>query len=98
MPAYLLHLELQPYNEEMSVRIPEHRDYVNKLFLEGKILSYSVAAQRTMIWCVVNADNEQEAMDMAMRFPLYPFCTDVSCHSLLLYNSQPAALPDISLN
>jgi hypothetical protein len=98
MSAYLLHLELQPFDEEMSLRIPEHRDYVNKLFLEGKILSYSVAAQRSMIWCVVSAENEQEAMGIAVGFPLYPHCVDVACHSLLLYNSQPAALPDISLN
>jgi hypothetical protein len=73
MSAYLFEIELQPINEELSNMIPAHREHVAKLFSQGRLFSYSLSANRKMIWCVVNTEDEQEAMELVARFPLYKF-------------------------
>jgi len=98
MAAYLFQLELPEFNDELSAVIPVHREHINKLFSEGRILSYSVSAARNMVWCVINAEDEQEAMEMVLSFPLYQHFTDVTCHPLLFHNTLPATMPGISLN
>lgn len=98
MAAYLFQLELQEFSDEIAAAVPIHREHINKLFSEGRILSYSLSIHRTMIWCVINAEDEQEAMEMVLSFPLYQYFTEVSCHPLLFHNTLPATLPDISLN
>jgi hypothetical protein len=98
MTQYLFELELPPFTEEMTETIPAHREYVDKLFAEGVMLSYSVSIQRSMIWCVLAAEDEQQAMEVVAAFPLHKYFTDILCHPLLIHNSSPASLPDISLN
>ena len=98
MAAFLFELELPVFTDEIAATIPRHRECINRLFAEGRILSYSVSVQRNMIWCVVNAEEEQEAMEIALSLPLFPYFTDISCHPLLFHNVLPATLPGISLN
>jgi hypothetical protein len=98
MAAYLFQLELSELTDEIAAIVPLHREHINKLFAEGRILSYSVSVHRNLIWCVINAEDEQEAMEMVLAFPLYPYFTEVSCHPLLFHNTLPATLPGISLN
>ncbi|MCF8448759.1 MAG: hypothetical protein K9G49_02710 [Taibaiella sp.] len=98
MAAFFFQLELPVINDSIVATIPTHRLYINKLFAEGRILSYSVSANRSMVWCVINAEEEQEALEMVLSFPLYPHFTDVICHPLLFHNTLPTAMPGISLN
>ena len=98
MSAYMFQLELPPMTEEMANKIPAHRAHVNQLFVAGKLLSYSVSQLLNFVWCVVQAKDEQEAMEVIAGFPLHPFFTDVLCHPLLFHNTLPVSLPDISLN
>ena len=98
MLPYLFQIELPEITDEVAAAISDQREYINKLFTEGRILSYSVSLQRDHIWCVVAAESEKEAMDLISAFPLRKFFADVSCHQLLFHNTMPAALPEISLN
>jgi hypothetical protein len=98
MSAYLFQIELPAITDEIINTIPDHRKYVNKLFTEGRILSYSVSINREFIWCVINAEDEKEAMELLAAFPLQKYFVDVSCHHLLFHNSIPVAMPGISLN
>ena len=98
MPAYLFQLELPEFTEEIVGTVPRHRLHINKLFSEGRILSYSVSIHRNMIWCVINAVDEQKAMEMVIDFPLYPHFSDLTCNQLLFHNTLPATLPGIFLN
>lgn len=98
MTQYLFELELPPFTEEMTEVIPAHREHIDKLFAEGVMLSYSVSMQRSMVWCVLAAEDEQQAMGIVAAFPLHKYFTDILCHPLLIHNSSPASLPDISLN
>lgn len=98
MPAYLFQIELPVLTDEMVKMIPEHRVHISKLFSEGRVFSYSVSINRDFIWCVVNAEDEKEAMDIIAGFPLRKFFIDATCHQLLFHNTLPVSLPDISLN
>jgi len=98
LAAFFFQLELPVITEEMMDTIPVHRAHINKLFAAGCLLSYSVSQSRSFIWCVVNTETEQDALEIVLSFPLYPFYTDVVCHPLLFHNTLPTALPGISLN
>lgn len=99
MTAYMFQFELPAvFTDEMLAIIPNQRAHVNRLFIEGRLLSYSVSQLRTALWCVVAAEDEQEAMEIVAGFPIHPYFTDVMCHPLLFHNTVPASLPDISLN
>lgn len=98
MSAYLFEIELPPVTDEIASMVPAHREHIAHLFSQGRLYSYSVSHNRRMVWCVVNAEDEQEAMEMVSKFPLYKYFTDVACHPLLFHNTLPATLPDISLN
>jgi hypothetical protein len=98
MPAYLFQIELPELTEEIINEIPTHREYVNQLFADGKLLSYSVSVSKEHIWCVVNAEDEPEAMHIVSGFPLQRFFRDVHYFPLLLHNNLPVSLASISLN
>ena len=98
MAGFLFQLELPVITDRIASLIPLHREHINALFAKGRILSYSVSINRNLIWCVINAEDEQEAMEMVVAFPLFPCFTDVTCHPLLFHNVLPAAMPGISLN
>jgi hypothetical protein len=98
MAAYLFQFELPEFSDEIAAVVPIHRELINKLFAEGRIVSYSVSVHRNLIWCVINAEDEQQAMELVLAFPLYQHFVEVSCHPLLFHNTLPATLPGISLN
>jgi hypothetical protein len=98
MAAFLFQLELSEITPAIEEIIPAHREVIDKLFADGQLLSYSVSIHRNMIWCVINGDDEQEAMEIVLSLPLYPHFTEVSCHPLLFHNVLPSVLPGISLN
>jgi len=98
MAAFLFQIDLPEITDEIAAIIPDHREHINKLFEEGRILSYSVSQHRSLIWCVISSEDEQEAMQLVLHFPLYPYFSDIVCHPLLFHNTLPATLPGISLN
>src|SRR5580704_15431222 len=98
MAGFLFQLELAEFSDEIAAVVPLHREFINKLFAEGRIVSYSVSIHRNLVWCVINAEDEQEAMEMVLAFPLYQYFVEVSCHPLLFHNTLPATMPGISLN
>ncbi len=98
MAAFFFQLELPEMTDSIAATIPKHRERINTLFSEGRILSYSVAQSRSTVWCVINAEDEQEAMELVLSFPLYHHFTDVVCRPLLFHNTIPAAMPGLSLN
>lgn len=98
MPAFLFHLELPEFSDAIAAVIPAHRLHLNNMMSEQKVLSYCVSEKRDLIWCVVKAENELEAMDIIVSFPLYRFYIDVKCYPLLFFNTLTPSLPGISLN
>ena len=98
MPAYLFQIELPPFTQEIVSLIPNHRGHITRLFSEGRILSYSVSLNRDKVWCVINAEDEEESMEILVAFPLYTYFIDVICTPLLFHNTLPATQQTIILN
>ncbi len=98
MTAYMFQFELPEMTDEMVARIPQQRTRISELFSEGRLLTYSLAQSRRILWCVVTAEDEQDAMELVATFPIHPYFTDVMCQPLMFHNTIAATLPDISLN
>lgn len=98
MPAFLFQIELPELTDEIISQVNIHREYVNQLFAESKLLSYSVSESKEHIWCVVNAEDEPEAMHIVSGFPLQRYFRDVTYFPLLIHNNLPVSLASISLN
>lgn len=98
MAAFFFQLELPEMSDSIASVIPVHRLHINKLFAEGRIFSYSVSMSRSTIWVVINAEDEAEANELVLSFPLYPHFTEVNCTPLLFHNTLPATMPGMSLN
>src|SRR5688572_4429915 len=98
MSAFLFQIELPEFTDEIIQTIPVHREHINRLFSEGRLFSYSVSESKEHIWCVVNAENEPEAMHIVSGFPLQKHFRDVVCFPLLFHNNLPVSLASISLN
>ena len=78
-------------------KIPAQRDVVNDLMEQGHILSYSLAANRSRLWCIVNAETELDVMAIISNFPLIDYMTpDIS--ELLFNNIVSVRIPMFSLN
>ncbi len=97
MPVFLVESPLPPVNAEMASLIPQHREVVNELFAEGKLVSYAVAADLSKWWCCVQAKNEFEVMEILGQMPLIPFLKP-EIHDLMFYNGADQLMPRISLN
>jgi hypothetical protein len=98
MAAFLFQIALGDFSEDLQFVIPVHRKYINRLFANGVLMSYSVSVNRDMLWCVLHADTEDEANTMVQKFPLHPYFIEVTCSPLLFHGPVPQSMPAISLN
>ncbi len=98
MSAFLFQIELPVLSEDIAELIPAQRKHIDRLMATGQMLSYSVSMSGDHIWCVIDAEEEKEAMELIAGFPLRKYFADVCCHPLLLHNAVPAASFGLSLN
>jgi muconolactone delta-isomerase len=82
--------------EEFLERIPAQRNMINYLLGEGKIRSYSLAADRSKLWAVFLAENEFDVLDLIAQMPLGDFMVP-HISELMFHNSQEMVL-QFSLN
>lgn len=97
MSVYLVESEIPEISEEFMRLLPRHREVVNQLFTQGKLLMYAVNEDRTRWWCSVQARDEFEVMEILGKMPLMRFL-DPQINGLMFYNGSEQLLPGISLN
>ena len=96
---YIVTIDLpDEMTEEFLSLIPEHRARINKLMQRGIILSYSLNADRTNLWIIMNAKNEAEINKVLHTLPLHDFFVRYSSQLLMFHNSVAGVIPSISLN
>ncbi len=84
--------------EEFVAKIPRQRLKINQLMEKGKISAYSLATDRSKLWCIIKAENEFEVMRIVAEFPLIDFMNP-TIHELMFHNTATAVkLPLYSLN
>jgi hypothetical protein len=97
MSHYMVEIALADMDEAFMAKIPQQRAKINQMMEQGQILSYSVSADRSKLWCIVCADSEFEALSFVSEFPLIDYMTpDVI--ELMFSNVVSLRVPMFSLN
>jgi Muconolactone delta-isomerase len=98
MSQFMVEIQL-PYemNEEFLSKIPQQRKTINELMKQGKISTYSLAADRQKLWCIVKGESELEVMAVIGEFPLIDQIS-YTIHELMFNNTVAIRLPLFSLN
>ena len=84
-------------SEEFMDLVPFQRLAVNKLFEEGKIVSYALSHENSRLWGIFVANSELQVMDVLSDLPLTPFMK-VEISLLTFYNDTKTQVPKFSLN
>lgn len=83
-------------DEEFNKLIPQQRKQVNDLFVGGKLLSYTLSANREKLWAVFLVSSESELLHTIDRLPLTVYM-DYQYYELLFHQSL-RLLPSLSMN
>lgn len=83
-------------SEDLLDLIPEQREAIDLLFSGGKLLSYTVANDRTRVWAVMIAGSESELISIIDELPMTPYM-DYDYSELIFYNTVHL-MPAMSLN
>jgi len=84
-------------NHEFMQKKPAQRLNVNELMESGKILSYSLSADRQKLWCILRVESELEVMEVIADFPLIKYMAP-TINELMFHNMVAARIPLFSLN
>lgn len=93
MVEFELPEELTP---EFMKLVPQQRSEINKLFAEGKLRTYSLALDRSVLWAVFLAESEFEILEIIADFPLAEYMTPYI--SELMFHNNESMIMQISLN
>jgi len=85
-----------PVPAELMAQIPEQRKVVNELFTSGKLASYTLTMDRTILWAVFFTSSESELIQLIDKMPLVQYA-DYDYYELMFHQSL-RLLPTMSLN
>lgn len=98
MKQYMVDIDLpDTISEEFMSLIPQQRNQVNKLMLEGKINSYTLSLDRTKLWIILSAKSDGDVFRLLATFPLRRYM-DAKIVELAFHNTNITEFTQISLN
>jgi len=98
MNEYLIEIRLpEIFSEQFISLIPMQREMVNKLMLQGIIVSYALSLESRKLWLTMIADSEDSVIRHIHSFPVFEFI-NFAINKLTFHNNAGLALPQISLN
>jgi len=97
MNEYMADINLPKLSKELIALIPRQICIINRLMQSGKLSTYTLSMDRTKLWVMIRADNENEAINVLRTFPFYPYI-DFYIYKLALNNIIPSLAPRLSLN
>lgn len=86
-----------PFTNEFIALIPEQRLVINQMLEDGRIQSYALSFDRERLWCIVNANNDFEVLDVINEFPLIDQMK-YQMTELMFNNSVVMKVPAFSIN
>ena len=93
---YMVECVLPSFSMEMQEQIPRQRMMVDKLFNQGVLVSYTLAADRSKLWIVIQAESESELLQYIESLPMTKYC-DYNYNEIMFHDSSQY-IPSISLN
>ncbi len=98
MKQFLVYIKLPgEFTEEFISLIPKQRAWINSLMRKGIIISYSLSADRTQLWIVMEAMSDINIIEVLSAFPLIRFMKP-EINELMFHNSIYVDIPKVSLN
>jgi muconolactone delta-isomerase len=82
---------------EFMAKIPAQRQKINEMMESGRISSYTLASDRSKLWCIIKAENEIEVLTTISAFPLIDYM-EHTITELMFTNTVAFRLPLFSLN
>ncbi|MFK7980353.1 MAG: muconolactone Delta-isomerase family protein [Saprospiraceae bacterium] len=68
---FMVEMELpEVFDEKLIALVPKQRSVVNQMLAKGKIKSYSLSMDRSMLWAIFVAESEFAVLEMIAEFPL----------------------------
>jgi muconolactone delta-isomerase len=84
------------FTSEMVNTIPKQRKRVDEFFQTGKLLSYTLAADRSLLWAIFVCDTEHELVRLVNKLPMTKFCT-YSIYDTM-FHTTAQVFPSFSVN
>ncbi len=86
----------ESFTVEMSAIIPAQRKKVDTYFYNGKLLSYTLAEDRSKLWAIFICQSEAELLNLIEKLPMTQFF-DYNYHEVL-FHEMVSHFPSFSLN
>ncbi|OWY20493.1 hypothetical protein C7N43_27060 [Sphingobacteriales bacterium UPWRP_1] len=98
MSLYMIDIQLpDDFTQDFIELIPYQRAHIDQLMNNGKVVSYSLAANRSKLWVIIDADNRREVYDILSGFPIFDYIKPV-VSELAFHNHAEHGLLEFSLN
>ncbi len=95
--SFMVEFELpEELSDDFLALIPEQREVVDRLMTQGKIRSYALSLDRSVLWVVMEAVSEFEVMEIIASLPLCDFMHPYV--SELMYHNSTEVYHQFSLN
>lgn len=92
----MVQFNFAPFNLEMEEMVPRQRLVVDRLFDQGVLITYTLAANRSKLWAVFQADSESELLSYIDSLPMTKY-SDYTYNEIMFHDSSQF-IPSISLN
>lgn len=96
MMQFMVEFELPDFTADFMALVPLQRLKINELLEAGKLNAYSLAMDRSKLWCIVNADTEETVYHIIGDFPLIGYMKPTVYP--LMFNNSVTRVPSFSLN
>ena len=94
---YMVEFEIpSPFPIELERMIPDQRMAVHDLFMNEKLLTYTLALDRSRIWAIFLAEDEMDLRQNIDMLPMTEFMT--YDYSELMFHETVQYIPSMSLN
>ena len=82
--------------EEFVALIPRQRYIINQMLVEGTVQAYSLSGDRSRLWAIMSADNEDDLYEQIDRMPLRDFMIPEVTE--LMFHQSASSVMHFSLN
>ncbi|MES2763134.1 MAG: hypothetical protein V4677_13055 [Bacteroidota bacterium] len=98
LDTFQIHIKLPDiFTRRFAALIPQQRERVNQLLEERVILNYALDMERSHLWVTMQANNQEEIMDILATFPIIKD-VKVEIFELAFFDSAPMGLPELIMN
>ena len=95
--SFMVEFELpEELSADFMERVPEQHAFIDQLMVEGKIRSYSLAIDRSVLWVIMEAESEFDVMELIAAMPLCDFMQPYI--SELMFHQSTEVYRQFSLN